>query len=184
MVLFAMVSISSEAQTYEYTVIVSGGPSSWPIWAEEVTLNGDRRIQGGAISYGYEQTPPTGGRVVMDPAPVPHLVEARWFSHRTQKFYEVSLPMPEEFSETVAKWFEDYPTPGYGHYFIVGFSGKGEALAWWRASCRDCTGDENSGFAVPVVEAFPAETAEGDPSGYNAQVQYYIEKGVIPAPSR
>jgi|TARA_R110000851_G_C13100426_1_gene568209 DUF2931 family protein len=172
---------SPEAKTYEYTVIVSGGPSGWPIWAEEVTLNGDRRIPGGAISYGYDQTPPTGSRVVLDPAPAPQRVEARWFSHRAQRFFEISLPMPEEFSETVARWFESYPTPDYGHYFIVGFSGKGEAQAWWRASCRDCADGENTGFAVPVVEAAQAQAAQGDPSQYSAQVQYFIDKGVIPA---
>ena len=127
--LSSLAACSSEAKTYEYTVIVSGGPSGWPIWVEEVTLNGDRRIPGGAISYGYDQTPPTGSRVVLDAAPVPQRVEARWFSHRTQRFFEVSLPMPEEFSETVARWFESYPTPDYGHYFIVGFSGKGEIEA-------------------------------------------------------
>ena len=179
-----LVACSSERKTYEYTVIVSGGPSGWPVWVEEVTLNGDRRIPGGAISYGYDQAPPTGGRIVIAPAPVPERVEARWFSHREQKFYEVSLPMPEEFSETVAEWFEDYPTPKYGHYFIVGFSGKGQALAWWRASCRDCAGDEDSGFAAPVIDESRAEAANGDPSGYQAQVQHYIDKGVIPAPAR
>ncbi|WP_146084200.1 DUF2931 family protein [Marinobacter maroccanus] len=181
---FTGIGCSSDHVSYPYTVIVSGGPSGWPVWAEEVTLNGDRRIPGGAISYGYNQTPPTGGRIVMDPAPVPELVEARWFSHRAQKFYEVSLPMPEAFSETVAEWFEDYPTPKYGHYFIVGFSGKGEALAWWRASCQDCQGDEDSGFAAAVIEALPADAAEGDPSGYEAQVQHYIDRGIIPGPSR
>ena len=81
----------------------------------------------------------------------------------------------------MAKLFEYYPTPDYGHYFIVGFSGKGEALAWWRASCRDCADDENTGFAVPVVEATQAQAAEGDPSQYSAQAQYFIDKGVITA---
>jgi len=176
----AMIGCMSEPKTYAYSIIVTGGPSGWPVWVEEVTLNGDRRVPAGAISYGYEQTPPTGGRVVMGPSSAPEYVEARWFSHRTGKFHETLLSMPEGFEKSLSTWFDRYPTPAYRHYFIVGFSGKGEALAWWRASCTDCVNAQDSGFAVPIVASSPAQTVEGDTSGYGAQTQYYIDKGAMP----
>ena len=82
---------SSEPELFEYHAIIAGGPEGWPIWAEEISLDGSF-LPGGVNGRGFDKTPPVGSsRVGRDPSPAPGVVEARWFSYRHQKYYEVTI---------------------------------------------------------------------------------------------
>ena len=115
----------------------------------------------------------------MEPSSAPEFVEARCFLHRTGKFHEILLSMPEGFEESLNTWFDRYPTPAYRHYFIVGFSAKEKR---WR-------GGEHHVRIVRMIRAaallYPLQPA---PQLKRSRVtrldtirgQYYIDKGVIP----
>ena len=118
----------------------------------------------------------------ISPKPAPSTVHARWFSYRTQTFYEVILSLPEDLDAKLRKWYRDYPLDDYNHTLIVGFSGKGEALAWWEAFCNTCNYDRSHDFSTPLIENVQAEVVEGDPSGYRLQTQESIDEGSMPSP--
>ncbi|WP_273207703.1 DUF2931 family protein [Marinobacter subterrani] len=172
---------SSEQKSYPYTVSVAGGPTGWPIWLEEVVINDALQVRGGVNGYGFDQTPPLGSRVVLSKPPAPAKIDARWFSYRTLDFYEASVTMPDGFKERLKEWYRQYPPSDFGHYFLLGFSGKGEVTIWWRATCLACdTADDD--FLEQIISNRKANQVSGNPEGYRAQVDYFVKKGVIPAP--
>ncbi|PXX89072.1 hypothetical protein CR158_11650 [Halomonas heilongjiangensis] len=136
----------------------------------------------GNLSAGFEHRPPRSGSVVTlpGPMPAPSSLQARWFSYRTQTFYEIDLALPET-DALLRQWYRDYPASRYLHYLVAGFSGKGEAFVWWRAWCRDCGNDRSQDFHAPIVESAQAQKAEGDPSTFHSQTQRRVEDGVIPS---
>jgi len=179
--LLALTVCTSEPKRYAYHVTVAGGPSGWPIWAEEISLD-QSFIPGGVNSSGYEHTPPRGASIVVrSPAPAPQVVQARWFSYRQQKYYEVTFQLPEDLESDLRRWFKEYPPEDYSHYLSLGFSGKGEALAWWRAQCGPCGFDRSYDFHTPLIENVKAQEVPGDPNRYRQQTQQFINEGRIPA---
>lgn len=179
---FLAVACSSEPREYDFAVSVAGGPQGWPVWVEDITFDGTWSARGGSLRGGYDHIPPGGGVVGISPKPAPSTVHARWFSYRTQTFYEVILSLPEDFDEKLREWYQDYPLDDYNHTLIVGFSGKGEALAWWEAFCNTCNYDRSHDFSTPLIDNVQAEEVEGDPSGYRLQTQELVDEGSIPSP--
>ena len=177
-----MAACSSEPLKYDFAVSVAGGPEGWPVWVEEVIFDQSWRVPAGGIEHGFDQRPPIGGVAILGPKPAPSSVHARWFSYRTQTFYEVILSLPEDLDDKLRKWYRDYPLDDYSHTLIVGFSGKGEALAWWKAFCSTCNYDRSHDFYTPLIENVQAEEVEGDPSGYRLQTQELIDEGSMPSP--
>ena len=173
---------SSEPRKYDFAVSVGGGPEGWPVWVDEVIVDQSWRVPAGGIEHGFDQRPPIGGVAILGPKPAPSSVHARWFSYRTQTFYEVILSLPEDLDDKLRKWYRDYPLDDYSHTLIVGFSGKGEALAWWKAFCSTCNYDRSHDFHTPLIENVQAEEVEGDPSGYRLQTQELIDEGSMPSP--
>jgi len=173
---------SSEPRKYDFAVSVVGGPEGWPVWVDEVIVDQSWRVPAGGIEHGFDQRPPIGGVAILGPKPAPSSVHARWFSYRTQTFYEVILSLPEDLDDKLRKWYRDYPLDDYSHTLIVGFSGKGEALAWWKAFCSTCNYDRSHDFYTPLIENVQAEEVEGDPSGYRLQTQELIDEGSMPSP--
>ena len=119
---------------------------------------------------------------MISPKSAPSIVHARWFSYRTQMFHEVTFSLPDDLDEKLRQWYQDYPLDDYSHTLIVGFSGKGEALAWWEAFCSTCDYDRSHDFSTPLIENVQAEVADGDPSGYRLQTQELIDEGACPHP--
>ncbi|WP_234261649.1 DUF2931 family protein [Halomonas sp. MCCC 1A11062] len=115
------------------------------------------------------------------PVTAPTSVQARWFSYRTQTFYEIDLALPDT-DALLQQWYRDYPLPDYRHYLMVGFSGRGEAKVWWRARCRACGSDRSRDFHAPIVESAWAEEVVGDPATFRSQTQRRIDEGIIPSP--
>jgi len=179
---FLAVACSSEPREYDFAVSVAGGPQGWSVWVEDITFDGTWNARGGSLRGGYDHIPPGGGVVGISPKPAPSTVHARWFSFRTQTFYEVTLSLPEDLDDKLRKWYRDYPLDDYNHTLIVGFSGKGEALAWWEAFCNTCNYDRSHDFHMPLAEDVVAEIAEGDPGRYNVRTRDYVEEGIIPPP--
>jgi len=173
---------SSEPREYDFAVSVAGGPEGWPVWVDEVIVDQSWRVPAGGIEHGFDQRPPIGGVAILGPKSAPSTVHARWFSYRTQTFYEVILSLPEDLDDKLRKWYRDYPLDDYSHTLIVGFSGKGEALAWWKAFCSTCNYDRSHDFHTPLIENVQAEVVEGDPSGYRLQTQELIDEGSMPSP--
>jgi hypothetical protein len=56
--------------------------------------------------------------------PAPSSVQARWFSYRTQTFYEIDLALPDT-DALLQQWYRDFPPSQYRHYLVAGFSGRG-----------------------------------------------------------
>lgn len=177
-----MAACSSEPREYKFAVSVAGGPEGWPIWVEEVVFDQFWSVPAGGIEHGFDQRPPMGGIANTSPKAAPQHVSARWFSYRTQTFYEVTFSLPDDLDDKLRHWYRDYPLDDYNHTLIVGFSGKGEALAWWKAFCSTCDYDRSHDFHTPLIENVQAEVVEGDPSGYRLQTQELIDEGSMPSP--
>lgn len=174
---------SNEPNKYDFGISVAGGPTGSPVRVERLMFDNRWRSPGGILRGGFDQRPPGGAHVVLPSAkPVPTSVQARWFSYRTQTFHEIDLQLPEDFPERVDDWYEEYPEPKYRHYFIVGFSGNGEALVWWEAFCSLCGYDRSQDFSTPIVEKMKAKVVEGDPGRYQSQTEQFIDEELFPAP--
>jgi hypothetical protein len=173
----------AEPRRYDFTVQPFGGPRGWPVWVEELTFDDTWRSPAGNLSAGFEYSPPRSGSYIhlAHPVTAPASVQARWFSYRTQTFYEIDLALPD-MDALLQQWYRDYPLPDYRHYLMVGFSGRGEAKVWWRARCRACGGDRSRDFHAPIVESAWAEEVEGDPATFRSQTQRRIDEGIIPSP--
>jgi hypothetical protein len=109
-------------------------------------------------------------------------VHGRWFSHRTQTFYEVTFSLPDNLDKKLSEWYRDYPLDDYSHTLIVGFSGKGEALAWWKAFCSACGYDRSQDFSTPLVEGIVADVVGGDPARHSVITGEHVDEGTIPPP--
>ncbi len=172
---------SSEPRKYNFGISVAGGPTGWPSRVEMLTFDNSWGAPAGILRAGFDHNPPGGALVVLaSPKAAPDSVQARWFSHRTQTFYQIDLSLPEDFSDRVDEWHQKYPVPKYRHYLIVGFSGKGEALVWWEAFCLQCGYDRSEDFSTPIVENAQANVVEGDPSRYRSQTEHFISEGLFP----
>ncbi|KPQ26882.1 MAG: Protein of unknown function (DUF2931) [Marinobacter excellens HL-55] len=174
----------SEPKTYDFAVQVAGGPERWPVWIEEVIFDDNWSARGGSKESGFNQRPPQGGIIVVDPKPAPTKVYARWFSYRTQTFYETTFQLPDDLDEKLDDWYSQYPRQDYQymHYLVVGFSGKGEAIAWWKASCLPCGRDRNQAFSKPLIDKVSAKVVSGDADEYRARTIEHIKRGIIPSP--
>ncbi|MDI5985697.1 DUF2931 family protein [Halomonas sp. M4R5S39] len=176
-------SVESEPPRYEFAVKSNGGPSGWPVWVEELTFDDAWRAPAGSLSGGFDIRPPRGRKTVTlsRPMPAPSSLQARWFSYRTQTFYEIDLELPET-GKLLRQWYRDYPASRYLHSLIAGFSGQGEVFVWWHAWCRDCGNDRSQDLHAPIVESAHANEAQGEPAWYYEQTQQYIDEDVIPSP--
>ncbi|HCW91062.1 MAG TPA: hypothetical protein DHU56_13570 [Marinobacter sp.] len=177
-----LLGCDGEPDKYDFGLSVAGGPASWPVKVQKITFDNSWRAPGGIFGRGFNDSPPAGAMVVLSPKPIPSSMEARWFSYRTQTFHHVDLKLPEDFQDRVEGWYEEYTDPKYRHYLIVGFSGKGDALVWWRARCMDCGYDRSQDFSTPIVENVKAMDVEGDPGRYRSQTEQFIDEGLFPAP--
>jgi hypothetical protein len=182
LLLFMVTGCSSEARKYDFAVSVAGGPEGWPVWVEEVIFDQSWGVPAGGVEYGFDQQPPRGGVAMISPKRAPNTVHARWFSYRTQTFYEVTFSLPNDLDDKLRKWYRDYPLEDYSHTLIVGFSGKGEALAWWKAFCSSCNYDRSHDFHMPLAEDVAAEVVEGDPTWYEDITYQHVREGTIPLP--
>jgi len=174
---------SREPRKHNFVISVAGGPTGWPVRVETLTFDNSWGAPGGILGGGFDHNPPGGALVVLaSPKAAPDSVQARWFSYRTQTFYQIDLLLPEDFSDRVDEWYQKYPEPKYGHYLIVGFSGKGEALVWWEAFCSLCGYDRSEDFSTPIVENAQAPVVEGDASQYRSQTEQFVNEGLFPRP--
>ncbi|MDI5985698.1 DUF2931 family protein [Halomonas sp. M4R5S39] len=180
---WGLTACEAEPERYEFSVQPVGGPRGWPVWVEELTFDHSWGSPAGNLSAGFEHRPPRSGSVVTlpGPMPAPSSLQARWFSYRTQTFYEIDLTLPET-DVLLRQWYRDYPASRYLHYLVAGFSGKGEVIVWWRAWCRDCGNDRSQDFHAPIIESAFAEEVEGDPSTFRSQTERRVEEGVISSP--
>ncbi|MGR2740368.1 DUF2931 family protein [Billgrantia sp. Q4P2] len=183
LLLTAACEAEPEPRRYDFAVQPFGGPRGWPVWVEYMTFDHAWQTPGGGLSAGFEHRPPRSGsvNVLAHPVPAPQSVQARWFSYHTQTFYEIDLALPDT-DALLQQWYRDYPPPDYRHYLMVGFSGRGEAKVWWRASCNVCGRDRSRDFHAPIVESAWAEEVEGNPDWYREHIQEYVNEGVFPSP--
>lgn len=172
-----------DSRRYDFAVQLNGGPAGFPVWVEELTFDHAWWSPGGNLAGGFDKRPPSGGAtaVLSRPMPAPASVQARWFSYRTQTFYEIDLALPGT-NALLRQWYRDYPPPDYRHYLMAGFSGEGEVYVWWRARCTVCGRDRSRDFHAPIVESAWAEESEGDPNRYRNRTKEYVDEGVMPSP--
>ncbi|MBT2788480.1 MULTISPECIES: DUF2931 family protein [unclassified Halomonas] len=173
---------SGESREYDFGISVAGGPTGWPVRVEELTFDNNWSAPGGILRGGFDHSPPGGAMVILSPKPAPNSVQARWYSYRTKTFHQIDLSLPEDFSDRVEEWYEEFPQPHYLHTLIVGFSGKGEALVWWEAFCLQCDQDRSQDFSTPIVENAQASVVGGDASQYRSQTEQFINEGLFPNP--
>jgi len=171
-----------EPRTYEFGTITAGGPEGWPVWIEDLTFDDSWGVPAGGIDSGIENRPPRGGYAIINPKPAPQKVEARWFSYRTQTFYEIEMELPDDLDDKLRRWFREYPTSEYNHSLITGFSGKGEALVWWRAHCLSCGYDRSQDFNQPIIENAKADSAFYLPGLHWNQTEQLVREGIMPPP--
>ena len=119
---------------------------------------------------------------IADRLSIPHKIYARWFSFRTQTFYEINLSLPEDLEQRAIQWYQQYPEHDYLHTLEVGFSGKGEMRIWWEAFCLACDNDRSHDFHTAIIEGAKAHVVDGEPGHYQVRTQEYIDDGTIPSP--
>ncbi|EPC04062.1 hypothetical protein L861_01785 [Litchfieldella anticariensis FP35 = DSM 16096] len=180
--LLVFTACEAEPRRYEFVVQPVGGPRGWPVWVEKLTFDHTWETPVGNLSAGFEHRPPRSGsfNVLAHPVVAPQSMQARWFSYRTQTFYEIDLELPDT-EALLRQWYREYPPPKYEHDLIVGFSGEGEVLVWWQAWCSECS-DRSRDFHAPIVESVYGEESEGDPSTFRSQTQRRVDEGIIPSP--
>jgi DUF2931 family protein len=173
---------STEPREYDFGMSVAGGPKGWPVWVEELVFDETWSSPGGSLRGGFDHAPPGGAIAILGPKPAPSTVNARWFSYRTQTFYEVTFSLPDDLDEKLRKWYREFPNEDYRHHLIVGFSGKGEALAWWSAVCVTCDYGHSDKFSTPLVEDVMGEVVQGNPDHHSAITGQHVDEGTIPPP--
>ena len=185
-VLSVMLSACRAADRYDYGFDTGGyGGQGWPIWVEELVFNESWGVPVGSLSGGPadpSERLPGGKAAGMGQVPLPQTIRARWFSYRTQTFYEATLEIPEDKRTQIQQWLKQYPRKGFLHNLVTGISGEGTMQAWWLAICI------NSGFDCPKYERHSFELAarvqaivvEGDPTHYRERTKGEIQDGTIP----
>lgn len=178
----SLTACEEKPRQYEFMLQTVGGPEGWPVWVENLSFNNAWGGPAGGLSQGFDRRPPSPHSTVIfgTPLSAPQSMQARWFSHRTQTYYEIDLELPHT-DALLRQWYRDYPSSKYGHNLIAGFSGKGEVYVWWHAGCFNCP-DNSEDLHAPIVESAYGEEAEGDPIRYRNRTQEYIDEGTIPSP--
>ncbi|WP_428242083.1 DUF2931 family protein [Gynuella sp.] len=181
-----MLSACRADDTYNYSFDTGGyGGKGWPIWVEELVFNESWGVPVGALSGGVSDTSkrlPGGKAAGAGHVPLPQTIRARWFSYRTQTFYEATLDISEEKRAQIKEWFERYPRKGYLHNLVTGISGEGTMQAWWLAVCVNslagCPKYERNYFELaPRIQA---TVAEGDARIHSAGTEQEVEMGNLP----
>jgi|GEM_PF-572683 len=171
----------SETRSHEFSLQAVGGPAGWPVWVETLTFNDTWSGPNGDLLEGFDQQPPYSGTYSFGaPLPAPQTMQARWFSYRTQTFYEIDLALPDML-ESLPQWYRDYPLSRFHHALTVGLSGHGEVQVGWHAWCRNCA-DRNEDFYAPIVSTARGEEAEGATERYRTRTQAFIDQGIFPSP--
>lgn len=179
---FLVAACDRVPREYDFAVSVAGGPIGWPVWVEELVFDDSWNSPGGSLRGGFDHEPPGGAIAILGPKPAPSSVYARWFSYRTQTFYEVSFSLPDDLDERLRQWYRKYPNEDYRHHLVVGFSGKGEALAWWSVVCVTCDYGHSDAFSTPLIEDVVGEVVEGNPDHHSAITGQHVDEGTIPPP--
>ncbi|AJQ95448.1 DUF2931 family protein [Gynuella sunshinyii] len=182
--LLIVISACEASDTYDYGFSTgSYGGTDWPIWVEKLVFNESWGVPVGNLSGGRKDTSdhlPSGRSAGMGWVPLPHTIRARWFSYRTQTFYEATLEIPEEKRAQIQQWFKQYPRKGYAHNVVTGISGEGTMQAWWLTVCVNFGCPEYESHSFELTPRIPATVAEGDPSQYREQTKGEIKDGTIP----
>ncbi|MGL6213532.1 DUF2931 family protein, partial [Billgrantia desiderata] len=140
-----------------------------------------QRFPNGDLLEGFDQQPPYSGTYSFGaPLPAPQTMQARWFSYRTQTFYEIDLALPDML-ESLPQWYRDYPLSRFHHALTVGLSGHGEVQVGWHAWCRNCA-DRSEDFYAPIVSTARGEEAVGATERYRTRTQAFIDQGIFPSP--
>lgn len=178
----SMSGCESEPRNYEFTIQTVGGPEGWPVWVETLTFDHTWSGPNGDLNDGFGQYPPASDSYYSlgAPLPAPQSMQARWFSYRTQTFYEIDLTLPET-EESFQQWYREYPLSRYRHAMSIGLSGQGEVQIGWLASCRTCP-DQSEDFYSTIVPSAQGKEIEGEALRYRTRTEALIEKGAIPSP--
>ena len=189
-----------EPATYDYGLSFTNTQrGGWPVWIEEVEFErGEERWRSsaGSVGGGAGTIPPQIGKVAqIGPLPVPETMWLRWFSNRTQKYYEADLVLPKDAEAQMKQWFKRFPLKEeYGHYLNIVVGGDGEVMVWWGISCRKddesrCGFDaclEYRGrqmchyYAYPLIRSARGREAAGDPNKYSTDTEQYRREGEFP----
>ncbi|WP_428242084.1 DUF2931 family protein [Gynuella sp.] len=171
--------------TYNYGFDTGGyGGRGWPIWVEKLVFNESWGAPVGALSGGKPDTSarlPGGASAVMGYVPLPQTIRARWFSYRTQTFYEATLEISEEKRTQIKEWFDRYPRKKFVHNLVTGISGEGTMQAWWFVGCVNfgCPEEYESHY-FELAPRIQATVAEGDARIHSAGTEQEVEMGNLP----
>ena len=174
-----------QPKTYDYAFESGGfGGPGWPIWVEDLIINEAWQVPAGNMSGGPDDTDtnlPGSSIASVGHAPLPETIRARWFSYRTQTFYQATLEIPADKRTQIRLWFKQYPRKKYIHNLVTGISGQGMIQAWWFVGCV--------GFGCPekyeshyfeLTSEIKATKDKGDPNQYYNTTREHIREGTIP----
>lgn len=173
--------LGSHGDRYNYVFATTGGPEGWPIWIESIVLDDRVHVPGGIVRSISWNEPPTraGSSDLLGPQRLPTSLYARWFSFRSQTFYEIELDLPEAWKADAHEVYRQYRNNRrYRHHLLIGLSGDGRARLWWRSSCGWLCDDDP--ILIPIVEQAYAWEVDGDPSHYQQRTERRRELGRIP----
>ncbi len=150
------------------------------MWVEDLVFDDYVNIGGGSIGgrMTWDEPPDDGAITNMGRSSIPQKISARWFSFRTQTFYEIDLTLPERTEQQISEFYRDYRPPEYTHDLMIHISGDGRMRVWWRAWCgRDCGEDR---VYLPIVKEATGQQVDGDPARYANRTAQQRERGRIP----
>ncbi|AJQ96940.1 DUF2931 family protein [Gynuella sunshinyii] len=186
--LLSLLLSGCDEKTYDYGFREGGiGGPGWPIWVEYLIINEARQVPVGSLSGGtgdVSKRPPGGASANVGWIPLPHSVQARWFSYRNQTFYEATVEIPKQKQKQIKQSLKKYGTEKYLQDLSVGFAGQGEIQLWWYASCVGLGCPEGpKNFEFHFFELTPrikATVAEGDVHIYSADTREQVRTGFLP----
>ena len=188
LLLLPLLLSSCEEKTYDYGFDTGGfGGPGWPTWVEYLIINESWQVPVGNLSGGeaeISKRPPGGSSAGMGPVPLPHTVRARWFSYRTQTFYEATVEIPKDKQKQIKQWFKRYPREKFLPLLSIGINGQGAIQLWWYVGCVGMGCPQGfKDFEYHFFELTPrinATVAEGDPGMYRVRTTQEVNEGSIP----
>ncbi|MDA8137797.1 MAG: DUF2931 family protein [Desulfobacteraceae bacterium] len=145
-------------------------PQGEPVYIEDSVYDDSWRFSSGILSCCWKKASKIA--VLAPPfPPVPHKVRIRWFNYKQQKYYEATVPLPQDSKKIMLS----LPNPDKDNLIITtGVQPDGQAVVWFSDGLS-----EHSGTWIEVGRA-QAKEVPGDPNDHKAQTEEMRELGEIP----
>lgn len=142
-------------------------PENEPVWIENLAYDGAHVGSAGIMFCCWKKA---GKTMIIAPRPVPKTIFIRWFNYKQQKFYEATVPLPENTEATL----RSLPQKKDSTYKITtGVLPDGRVVVWVSNGLSERTG------TWIEVARIQGHQAEGNPYKYKNTTEDMRARGEI-----